>query len=60
MTFGVSLVCAMLLGKRFFARMDVKILAPVIMLFEPCHEIMALLTSVNSFFKRACAVIQWG
>ena len=27
---------------------------------EPFHETMVLLSSVNSFFKRACAAIQWG
>ena len=28
--------------------------------FEPSYEIMVRLSSVNSFFKRACAAIQWG
>ena len=27
---------------------------------QPCHEIMAFLSSVNSFLKRACVAIQWG
>ena len=29
-------------------------------LTEPCHEIVVLFVFLNSFFKCACAAIQWG